>query len=152
MLTFREATPNDLPQLLQIEQYIVEAERPFNTSIKPGNPTYYNMEQLVTSNDAYLIVAEDSGNIIGTGYAQIRESKDSLVHDQHSYLGFMYVDPEYRGKGINQDIMDQLVAWSKDRDIHDLYLDVYAQNDAAIRAYQKAGFAPCLIEMKLSVE
>jgi len=48
MLNFREAIPSDIPQLLLLEQCLVDAERPFNTAIKPGNPTYYDIEDLVS--------------------------------------------------------------------------------------------------------
>lgn len=149
MLNFREAIPSDIPQLLLLEQCLVDAERPFNTAIKPGNPTYYDIEDLVSNDNACLLVVEESSKIIGTGYAQIRKSKDSLQHEFHAYLGFMYVDPEQRGKGINQELMARLISWSKNKGIHDLYLDVYSQNEAAIKAYEKVGFEPCLLEMKL---
>ena len=150
MMGFREANSNDIPQLLQLEQSVIDAERPFNSSIKKGKTTYYNLEQLISSDNVHVIVAEVSGTIIGTGYAQIRESKVSLEHDNHSYLGFMFVAPEHRGKGINQNIIDRLISWSKSKGVHDHYLEVYSQNVAAIKAYQKAGFEPCVIEMKLS--
>jgi len=42
-----------------------------------------------------------------------------------------------------------LTQWSRDKGAEALYLDVYSQNSSAIRAYEKVGFAPCLVEMKL---
>ena len=149
-MNVREATLQDLPPLLELEQAVIEAERPFNDSIKSENAKYYDIENLIADNDSHLIVLEDSGTIVGTGYAQIRKSKESLTHLKHSYLGFMFVAPEYRGKGLNQILIDHLISWSKAKGVQDFYLDVYAQNSAAIGAYAKAGFEPCLIEMKLS--
>ena len=152
ILKFREANSNDIPQLLELEQCVVEAERPYNSSIKSGRTTYYNLESLISSSDAHVIVVEVSGLIVGTGYAQIRDSKVSLHHDKDSYLGFMFVAQEYRGRGINQKIIDRLIAWSKSKGVYDFYLDVYSQNKSAIRAYEKAGFESSLTEMKLSVQ
>ncbi|WP_086932871.1 GNAT family N-acetyltransferase [Agarilytica rhodophyticola] len=151
MPDYREANLNDIPQLLELEQRIIDAERPFNSSIKSEKTTYYNLEHLISSDDAYVLVAEASATIVATGYAQIRESKVSFKHDYHSYLGFMFVVPEYRGKGVNQHIIDKLISWSKTRGVTDFYLDVYCQNSAAIKAYEKVGFEPNVIEMKLSV-
>jgi ribosomal protein S18 acetylase RimI-like enzyme len=150
-ITYREASMDDLSRLLVLEQKVVEAERPFNASITPGRTTYYDTEDLITSDDAYLIVAESANNIIGTGYAQIRQSKISMDHDIHSYLGFMYVTPDFRGRGINREITEKLIAWSRRRGVTDLYLDVYSENTSAIKAYEKVGFESSLIEMKLSV-
>ena len=63
----------------------------------------------------------------------------------------MYVSPEYRGLGINKHIIDRLIDWSKQQGVMDFYLDVYAENEAAIRAYEKVGFAKSMIEMKINL-
>lgn len=150
-LNFREANINDLPQLLALEQSVIDAERPFDSSIKPDETHYYDLQHLISSDDALLVVAEDDGNIIGTGYAQIRDSKLAFIHEKHSYLGFMFVATSYRGKGINKTVIARLIEWSQSKGVGDLYLDVYTKNGPAIKAYEKMGFNPCLLEMKLSV-
>ncbi|MCJ8319811.1 MAG: GNAT family N-acetyltransferase [Colwellia sp.] len=151
-LIIRKALLKDKEQLLNLEQEVVEAERPFNTSIKPNDAIYYDMAKLLNDDTSHLLVAEFEGQIIATGYAQIRTSKTSLKHNEHSYLGFMYVVPEFRGLGINGQIMNILIDWSKEQGVSDLYLDVYEGNDAAIRAYEKIGFAKSMVEMKLDLE
>ena len=151
-LIFREATPADLPRLLELEQRVVEYERPFNSSIKAEGVKYYDLEDLISNVDSTLLVAEVADTVIGTGYAQIRASKASLAHSRHAYLGFMFVSPDHRGSGIAQALIDRLTAWSLSRGISDIYLHVYAQNESAIRAYSKAGFEPSLLEMKLSLD
>ena len=151
-MIIRDATLDDLPKLLELEQQVVAYERSFNTSLKLKDAYYYDLPHLISSDDARLLVTEESSNIVGTGYAQIRESKKSLVHARHSYLGFMYVSPDYRGKGINQKIITELITWSQSKSIKDFYLDVYSQNESAIRAYQKVGFEPIVTEMKLSLD
>jgi GNAT superfamily N-acetyltransferase len=148
-MNFRLAVNNDIKQLLTLEQKVVEAERPFNSSIKNNKPKYYDFDLLISESDSYLLIAEDKGEIVATGYAQIQFSKESLEHESHAYLGFMYVSPEYRGKGLNKKIMDRLITWSENKGINDHYLEVYSGNSSAIRAYEKLGFKPCLIEMKL---
>lgn len=148
-MKFREAIPEDLSELLEIEQKVIEAERPFNPSLKKGKIYYYDIEALMLDSASYLIVADVADKIIATGYAQIRESKASLNHDIHSYLGFMFVSPDFRRKGINKALVDQLIAWSKRNGAQAVYLDVYLKNDSAIKAYRKVGFEPSLLEMKL---
>ncbi|MBM7073759.1 GNAT family N-acetyltransferase [Shewanella sp. 202IG2-18] len=150
-MIFREAKLFDLPILQALEQAVVEAERPFNSTIKPESATYYDIEHLITDNDSYLIVLEDNKQIIATGYGQIRSSKQSLNHDKHCYLGFMYVLPEFRGRGLNKQLLNKIIEWSRQRGVNDFYLDVYSQNISAIKAYEKLGFEPCLLEMKLNL-
>lgn len=150
-MNYREAVLSDLDSLLAVEQKVVEAERPFNSSIKAGKTHYYDIEKLIVENNSYVVVAHDDDRIIGTGYAQIRPSKESLQHDRHSYLGFMYVSSEYRGAGINRRIVELLITWSGAQGVRDCYLDVYPENSPAIRAYEKIGFQPSMVEMKLSI-
>lgn len=152
MLNFREANLNDIIRLRELEQGVIAYERPFNNAIKTEPTTYYDLEHLIQDEDSYLVVAETSGVIIGTGYGQKRPSKSCFNHSHHAYLGFMFVSPEFRGQGINKSIIDRLIAWSKSHGIKDIYLDVYYDNPSAISAYKKVGFEPNLIEMKLKVD
>ncbi len=148
-LILREATNSDLPVLRELEQRVIEAERPFDASIRNDETHYYDLCDLISNQDSCLVVAEESNEIVGTGYAQIRASKEAFTHERHTYLGFMYVATEHRGKGINSQVMSYLVQWSKSKGITDLYLNVYHQNESAIKAYEKSDFEPCLLEMKL---
>ncbi|NIF03932.1 GNAT family N-acetyltransferase [Chryseobacterium sp. Tr-659] len=146
----REATEQDLKILLEFEQGIVSAERPFNTTLIDGEIHYYDLSHFIQSPDAILIVAEENNEIIGSGYALIKKSeKDYYTFETYAYLGFMYVKPEYRGKGINKVITDELISWAKSRDISEIRLDVYAENESAVKAYEKAGFEPHLLTMRL---
>ena len=148
-MQIRQATLSDVNALLALEQAVVDAERPFNSAIKAQGARYYDIPALITDDDSYLLVAEDSGAIVATGYVQIRQSKPSLEHNVHGYLGFMYVAPAYRGMGLNKQIIDTLMAWAESKQVFDFYLDVYAENRAAINAYEKVGFQPSMLEMKL---
>jgi len=150
-IQYREATPSDIDALLVLEQKVVEAERPFNQQISESGVTYYDLSALIANESAMLLVGEYQTEIIATGYIDIRQSKASLKHDKHGYLGFMYVEPEFRGQCVNKAIMDNLIHWAKERNIRDFYLDVYAENSAAIKAYEKAGFQSSLIEMQLTI-
>ncbi|MGU3375322.1 GNAT family N-acetyltransferase [Chryseobacterium sp. M5A1_1a] len=149
-MTTREATKEDLKILLEFEQGIVSAERPFNSTLIDGEIHYYDLNEFIQSPDATLIVVEDNNEIVASGYALIKKTeKDYNNFKSYAYLGFMFVKPEYRGKGINKLITNELVNWAKSRNISEVRLDVYAQNDSAIKAYEKAGFEPLLLTMRL---
>ena len=145
----RSATVNDISKLLQFEQGVIAAERPFDTTLKPDPIRYYDIEQMITSPNVELVVAEINGAIVGSGYARIENAKPFLAHRQYGYLGFMFVDEEHRGKGINQKIVDELKKWCASKNIFELRLEVYHQNAAAIKAYQKAGFEKHMVEMRM---
>jgi ribosomal protein S18 acetylase RimI-like enzyme len=151
-LIVREARIDDYDSLAAFEQKVINAERPYNASLKEKDAYYYDIEKLISDRDSRLVVGVVSGDIIASGYVQIRHSKPALDHDNHGYLGFMYVAEEYRGLGLNKAILEDLVSWGQQRGVTDFYLDVYAENSSAVRAYEKFGFRGSLLEMKLNLE
>jgi GNAT superfamily N-acetyltransferase len=150
-IMIRKAVPADLETLLGFEQGIAEAERPMDSTLKEGEIHYYDLAQLIAAENVHLIVAELNGELLGGGYAEIRDAKDYLKHRRYAHLGFMYVKPEHRGKGVNQLILESLKAWCIGRGIFELRLEVYDSNIPAIRAYEKAGFTKNLVEMRIDL-
>jgi len=147
-LTIRKAHIHDLSVLLEFEQGVIEAERPFDTTLKRTDTRYYDIEEMIRASHIELLVAELAGELVGCGYVRIENAKPYLQHVQHGYLGFMYVKPEHRGKGINGKIMNALRDWATGQGITELRLEVYYLNKAAIKAYEKIGFSWHMIEMR----
>ncbi|MGS2764470.1 N-acetyltransferase family protein [Sinomicrobium sp. M5D2P9] len=147
----RQATPDDLDILLEFEQGIILAERPFDSTLKEEKISYYDIEAYINDPKTIVVVAECDGRLIGSGYARITEALPYLKHEQYAYLGFMYVHPEYRGKGVNKQIVDALKAWSLQQGITEMRLNVYSTNEAAIKAYEKAGFEKHIVNMRISL-
>ncbi len=137
--------------LLQFEQGVITAERPFDSTLRTGAIHYYNLEELIHAAHIELLVAEEHGQVIGSGYARIEKSKHYLQHPQHAYLGFMFTHPDHRGKGVNLAIMEGLKKWAVAQEVYELRLEVYTANAPAIRAYEKAGFQPLMLEMRMDI-
>jgi len=150
-MIIREACLNDLDELKLMEQALIEAERPFDAVIKSNPVYYYDLENLITNKQSCLLVAEHETELVACGYAQLRNSKPFLSHGEHSYLGFMYVKADYRGQQLVGQIINQLFFWSRDQGVEYCTLDVYSQNAAAIRAYEKLGFSSLTTEMKCRI-
>ena len=150
-LIIRPATTADLPQLYAFEQGVIATERPMDPTIRDGDIHYYNLPVMMASPDVHLLVAERDGTLLGSAYARIDPARHYLRHSVHAYLGFMYVEPAYRGKGVNQLIIAALKAWALSRQLTELRLDVYHTNTNAIRAYEKAGFTQYLLNMRMGI-
>ena len=150
-VTIRKATLDDVPTLLRFEQGVVKTERPFDPTLKPHPNSYYDIPRMIEDPLVQLVVAEYGGQLVGCGYARIEASKHYLRHDKHAYLGFMYVDPQWRGKNVNQMIIDYLKRWTMSRGLTEMRLEVYVENLAAIKAYEKAGFGQLLVQMRMGV-
>lgn len=152
MTTLRKAKTQDLPTLYEFEQGVITAERPFDPFLKDNPISYYDIKDLIESQLSEVIIAETDEKIIGVGYVQIRESKPYWKEKHFGYLGFMYVHPRFRGKGVNKIIIDHLKDWARSKNVTELRLDVYAENTKAIRAYEKAGFKEHMLEMRLNLD
>jgi len=150
--TTRKATLADLPTLLDFEQGVINAERPMDPTIKDGNIYYYDIPELITSNESDVFVVEIDNQIVASGYAKIKGDRHYLKHSRIGYLGFMFVPENYRGKELNKLIVDVLLKWCKERNIFEIRLDVYDENPSAIRAYEKVGFKKHMISMRLDIK
>lgn len=148
-IEIREAVESEIDTLLGFEQGIIVAERPFDDSLKEGEIHYYDLIELIRSEKAQVLVAVVDGQIVGSGYAKIIAAKPYQKYTEYAYLGFMYVKPEFRGYGINQQILQELIHWAKNKNLTELRLEVYDENLIAKKAYLKAGFKPNLLEMRL---
>jgi GNAT superfamily N-acetyltransferase len=135
--------------LLDFEQALIAYERAFAPNLRKDKISYYDLSAYIKAEDIRIVVAEMAGELVGSGYALIKENKAYKAPQYYVYLGFMYVIPEYRGQGINGQIMNDLIDWGKAQSYTEVQLDVYAENESAIKAYTKAGLVPEILTMRL---
>ena len=56
-------------------------------------------------------------------------------------MGILIGDPAYRGLGVASEAIKESATWlRRHRNINQIVLGVHKNNEAAIRAYKKAGF------------
>lgn len=149
-LVVRKANLKDLKLLHEFEQGVIEAERPFDPTLRNEKITYYDLEQLMLSDDSRVVIVEHEQRIVASGYALKKPARHYLDHEFYSYLGFMYTHPDYRGKGVNALIVEALKEWSFSKGLTEIRLTVYQDNEPAIRAYEKMGFKKHIIEMRIA--
>ena len=148
-VTTRHATIPDLNTLLAFEQGIINAERPFDPTLVDGQIYYYDLPEMIENPNVAVIVAQSGEQVIGVGTARIIKAQVFYKYAEFAHIRFMYVAPDFRGQGINAMLMDALKAWCISRDVKELRLSVYTDNEPAINAYKKAGFSDILTEMRL---
>lgn len=149
-ILLREANEGDLEVLLQFEQGVISAERPFDPTLGKGKITYYDLNELLNSEDARVVVVESGSKLIACGYALKKKARHYLNHEFYSYLGFMYTHPDFRGKGVNGMVVESLRKWSLSKGLTEIRLTVYDENIPAIKAYEKMGFKKHIIEMRIN--
>ena len=148
---FRTATLEDLPVLYDFEQGIIQTERAYDVTLKSSHINYYDLKALIESIDSEIIVAVYKKDVIGSSYVCFKQAAPYLKHTYFAYLGFMFVKPEYRGKGVSKRIIEEIKKLARKKNINELRLDVYNDNHSAIKAYEKAGLKRHLINMRIEI-
>lgn len=149
MIRLREATLDDLSTLLEFEQDLIAYERQFAPHLRKNKFHYYDLNAYIEDPNVCVVVAENNEGLLGSGYALIRENKPYKAPSLYVYLGFMYVIPAYRGQGINGKIMEYLIHWGKKEGYSEFQLEVFAENEQALKAYTKAGFVPEILTLRI---
>lgn len=147
-ITTRRATVDDLPVLREFQQGIVQAERPFDPTLADGELYYHDLSGLISRSDTHLIIAVVNEQVAGCAFGQLREAEHFLRHRQYCYVGMVFVLPAFRGIGVPSKLLETLRSWSLAHNITEMRLQVYQDNERAIRAYEKEGFAKHMLVMR----
>jgi ribosomal protein S18 acetylase RimI-like enzyme len=150
-ISIRTANLDDLETLLEFEQGVIEAERPLDPFLSKGDLFYYNIPELITSENIHLIIAISNKNIVASGYLKIETSKQYHKNPKHGYIGFMYVKSSFRGQRISGLILESLKDWAKEKELKELRLDVYSNNIGALKSYERFGFSKSLVNMRMNI-
>ncbi|MFT4733754.1 MAG: GNAT superfamily N-acetyltransferase [Algoriphagus sp.] len=151
-IIYRKANITDLDTLYGFEQGIILAERPFDPTLKDERINYYDLKAIILAEDSDIFVATVNNEVVASASIMIKVASDYLNHDNYAFLGFMYVRPEFRGRGINKGIVKELNNWAEARNLSEIRLKVYKENESALKAYEKAGFQRHIIEMRLTLK
>ncbi len=106
-------------------------------NIQDGVQTLMRQPSLAT---AYFIMkgSDRIGYVILTRYLSVK--KGGLVF----FIDELFVDPEYRKKGVGSKILEEVVAIARDRGARVLWVQVEPQNESAIRFFTHRGFKEIL--------
>lgn len=89
-----------------------------------------------TGENAFLVVAEDEGKIVGF-LASNRGHAKRIQHCAYIVVGMLQA---IQGQGLGQRFFEELEKWAMERGILRLELTVMTTNERAIKLYKKVGF------------
>lgn len=104
----------------------------------------YTLAQIgaeIADPEIHYRLAFDAGRIVGYSMTgALKLTPPAPVTEPALELRRLYVAPEAKGAGVAQALMDEAVAWSRDRGAAALYLSVWENNLRAQRFYRRYGF------------
>jgi len=127
-MKIRDYTKNDKQEVIEMVTDILGEM--FN-----GDPTEFKLlkEFNITKDYIYYLVAIVNGNIVGTGALKKLNKKEVR-------LKRMYVMAEYRGRGIAQKILDQLIQYAKKQKFKRILFHTYPIMKNARQFHKRNGF------------
>ena len=84
-----------------------------------------------------VLVAEDDGRVIGWASLNVFNPRRAYEHVADLSL---YVERDWRGRGVGQRLLEALVAQARELGYHKLVLAAFPWNAAGMRAYGRTGF------------
>lgn len=118
----REMMPEDMDRVFEIEQTCFS--HPWSLrSVKSGQNS---------SIDTWLVL-EEEGDIRGYCVFRVIGGEGELLR--------IAILPEFRGRGLSKKLMDQMVEYSRKKNVHTIYLEVRESNIKARNLYKSYGFS-----------
>jgi ribosomal protein S18 acetylase RimI-like enzyme len=65
---------------------------------------------------------------------------DQARGDRHSHIFLLYVDPAHRRQGLGTQLLRQAELWAKAQGDRQITLQVFCNNQPALKLYRKAGY------------
>lgn len=142
-LPIREAQPDDAEAFLaHMKRLITEPGNFIPKMPADYNPTVEQVYNNIAANyvalpNWALFVVEDEDKII----ASLSLHGGRQIDDQNVAVLSIYIENNYRRKGLGRRLMEHAIAWSRQNNLVDqINLEVSSDNTPAISLYEKLGF------------
>jgi L-amino acid N-acyltransferase YncA len=135
-LRLRAATPADAAVICEI----------YNQGIRDRVATLETEERTPEERAQWLtargprhpvIVADRDGTVVGWASLNVFNARRAYEHVADLSI---YVEREWRGRGVGRQLLEALVARARELGFHKLVLAAFPWNAAGMRAYARAGF------------
>ncbi|MGI8926156.1 MAG: GNAT family N-acetyltransferase [Tepidiformaceae bacterium] len=98
-------------------------------------------------------VAEDSGRLVGFISARIEAGQPDRLPEQHATIGYLYVGPGYRRKGIARQLVAAVREWAGGQEgISHIEMPVLAADAEAAAFWRSLGFSPFIERLWASLQ
>lgn len=126
-----------------------------------GYELYFDLPPGKEMEDKFLLgILNGEGKMVG-----LLDMVKDYPEQNINFIGLMLIDPLERRKGLGEKIIDRLLEWLRQSNVHELRLGVVRQNTRALNFWRKVGFVETgekkmeiaaqrflnIIDMKLSI-
>jgi len=80
--------------------------------------------------------------------SKIRKKPSYFPMKYAGYCDDLFVLPKYRSMGVGRKLLTKLLKWFKSKKIKYFEIDVYSNNEIAVKAYRSLGFRDYILKMR----
>lgn len=152
-LVVRRATNADLPSLGRLGALLVQQHHDFDArrflAASRRTPDHYAefLGAQLDDPDVLLLVAEQDGRVIGYTFTALEGYDYKSLRGPAALLHDVLVDPDHRGRGVGQRLLDETLSMMQARGARQIVLATAERNESAQRLFARMGFRPTMIEM-----
>ena len=141
-IQIRKINKNDLERAFELLNELNEGNLDRETFLR-------NFDQKVQGKNSYCICAANGDEIVGVLFSEFR----SKFYDpkKRLYVEDLIVDEKYRGRGVGEKILLELVEYAKNNNCGSIELTSVLENEAAHRFYEKNNFKKHSYKFKQSI-
>ena len=118
---------------------LIHDEKKYDSNINDKCEIKEFYENMISNDDSCILIAEYENKIVGYLYGFIVNDGDTCIN-LTSKLDALYVEEEYRNKGIANSLIDEFKKWSRTKNIKIIEVSVCNENESAINLYSKHNF------------
>ena len=134
----------------ELLEKLIRSESKYNYNIRQNYKVKNWFENFYNEKSNAIFVAKENEVIIGYVYIQIISTESGPMVDKEALIDGLYINSEYRGKGIAKKLMNTAEEWAKTNGVKFLYVNVLEENSVANELYKKLNFDN--FELKLRKE
>ena len=157
-MVIRKATRGDRDALGRLGALLMDVHYNFDRRrfLDPGADASAGYARFLVSQlddpDSVIYVAESEGRVVGYCYAGIEPLSWKELRDEAGFIHDLALDPLARRHGAGRALVQQAVAWFRQRKMARVMLWTSTQNDAARDLFVGAGFRPTMTEMTMELD
>lgn len=102
------------------------------------------IHNMINADNSTILVALQDQQVVGFAMLQQQATPPypMFINHQYAFLLDLIVDQNYRNQGIATQLLDACKAWTTDRQLAYLELNVLANNLPALKLYEQQDFHP----------
>lgn len=141
MVKVKIAEKKDLKEFARLRFEAHKYSAQFDRDVVVSDDTLSRLEELTKKEfeDPRIVylVARERDRMIGIGILSL-----AVGVDKSAFLGELFVEEKYRGRGVGRKLLDEVIKVVKNRGFKNLELTVATNNKAAQKLYLELGFKP----------